>query len=134
MWHTQQAHTYGGGTSVENISNVCPQHTLVFSPRHSSGEFKSTLQRRSNQFTMDPHCTSYNSTHSPTLQLYTPDLEICLSSSFTTPSTALRKISLNPCFPLTLCYRGAAAAAGTRRVENSIRHKKLNRLCRTQQL
>lgn len=122
MWHT---HGAGGRISAENISNVCPQRTLAFSPLHSSGEFKSTLQRCSGPFTMDPHCTSYNSIHSSALQLYTPDLEICLSSSFHHSSDTINHTQENqpkPVFPLTLRY-GGGAAAGTRRVENSIRHR-----------
>lgn len=126
--HATSTHT--GGISVENISNVCPQHALVFSPRHSSGEFKSTLQRCSNQFTMDPHCT-YDSIHSSTLQLHTPDLEICLSSRFTTQSTTLRKISLNLCFPSLSATGGQQQEHAESKIPYAT---KLNRLCRTQQL
>lgn len=84
---------------MENISSVSWGHTLEFldafklCSQHSTWEFKSFQQRSSNQFTTDSHCTSYKSIHSFAPQLYTSDLEICLSSSCMMQSTTLRKIS-----------------------------------------
>lgn len=106
MWQTRVAHTHRRD-HVENISSVCWGHTLGFldvfklCSQHSTWEFKSFQQRSSNQFTTDSHCTSYKSIHSFAPQLYTSDLQICLSSSCMMQSTT-QENQLKPVFSLLL--------------------------------